>query len=86
MGSVIVVVNTTLDPTETGVFSTVLVRNVAEDAEFKVMFGFAGVEVEQIFSEGAWLSPRSGHSLKGEWDSRSVCTRLICTPESEFRF
>jgi hypothetical protein len=66
MGSVIVVVNAALNPTETGVLSTVLVRDVAEDAEFKVMFGFARVEVEQIFSEGARLSPRSRHSLKGE--------------------
>jgi hypothetical protein len=66
MGSVIVVVNAALDPTETGMLSAVLVRDVAEDAEFKVMFGFARVEVEQILSKGARLSPRSGHLLKGE--------------------
>jgi hypothetical protein len=65
MGSVIVVVNATFDPTETGMLLSVLVRDVAEDTEFEVTFRFAGVEVEQVFSEGSRLSPRSGHSRKG---------------------
>jgi hypothetical protein len=85
MGSVIVVVNAALDPTEAGVLSPVLIGDVAEDAELEVTLGFAGVEVEQIFGEGARLSPGSGHSLKGRQDFESVCIRLICTPRSEFR-
>jgi hypothetical protein len=85
MGSVVVMIDATLDPTEAGMLPSVLVRDVAEYAEFKVMFGFARVEVEQVFSKGARLSPGSGHSLKGEWESGSVCARLICTPGSEFR-
>jgi hypothetical protein len=85
MGSVVVMVDATLDPTEAGVLFSVLVRDVAEYAEFKVMFGFARVEVEQVFSESARPSPGSGHLLKGRWESGSVCARLICTPGSEFR-
>jgi hypothetical protein len=86
MGLVVVMIDTTLDPTEAGVLPSVLVQDVAEYAEFEVTFGFARVEVEQVFSKGARLSPGSGDSLEGEWESGSVCARLICTPGSEFRF
>jgi hypothetical protein len=85
MGLVVVMVDATLDLTEAGMLPSVLVRDVAEYAEFKVTFGFARVEVEQILSKGARLSPGSRHSLKGEWESGSVCTCLIWIPGSEFR-
>jgi hypothetical protein len=65
IGSVVVMVDTTLDPTEASVLPTVLVGDVAEDAEFEVMLGFARVEIKEVFSEGVWSGPRSRHSLKG---------------------
>jgi hypothetical protein len=85
MGLVVVMVDETLDAAEAGVFPSMLVRDVAEYVEFEVMFGFARVEVKQVFSEGVRLSLGSGHSLKGRWESESVCDRLICIPQSELR-
>jgi hypothetical protein len=46
MGLVVVMVDATLDPTEAGVFPSVLIRDVAEYSEFDVTLGFARVEVE----------------------------------------
>jgi hypothetical protein len=41
-------------------------RGCCEDMELEEFL--TGVEVEEIFAEGSWLSPGSGHSLKGGWD------------------
>jgi hypothetical protein len=66
MGSVVVMVDATLDPTKAGMLFSVLVRDVAEYVEFKVTFGFTRVEVKQVLGEGAGFGPGSRHSLKGE--------------------
>jgi hypothetical protein len=83
---VVVVVETAVDAAEAVVFPSVLVGDVAKYTELKEPALLTGVEVKEVFAEGSWLSPGSGHSLKGGWDSGSACTHLICTPESEFRF
>jgi hypothetical protein len=83
---VVVVVEAAVDAAEAVVFPSVLVGDVAKYAELEEPALLTGVEVKEVFAEGSWLSPGSGHSLKGGWDSGSACARLICTPESEFRF
>jgi hypothetical protein len=83
---VVVVVETAVDAAEAVVFPSVLVGDVAEYTELEEPALLTGVEVKEVFAEGSWLSPGSRHSLTGRWDSGSTCTRLICTPESEFRF
>jgi hypothetical protein len=82
---VVVVIEAAVDAAEAVMFLSVLVGDVAKYTEFEEPALLTGVEVKEVFAEGSWLSPGSGHSLKGEWDSESVCTRLICTLESEFR-
>jgi hypothetical protein len=78
-------VETAVDAAEVVMFSSVLVGDVAKYTELEEPVWLTGVEVKEVFAEGLWLSPGSGHSLKGGWDSGSACTRLICTLESEFR-
>jgi hypothetical protein len=62
---VVVVVETTVDAAEAVVFPSVLVGDVVKYAELKESVQLTGVEVKEIFAEGSWLSPGSGHSLKG---------------------
>jgi hypothetical protein len=75
-----------VDVAEAVVFPSVLVGVVAKYAELEEPALLTGVEVKEVFAKGSWLSPRSGHSLTGGWDSGSACTHLICAPGSEFRF
>jgi hypothetical protein len=75
-----------MDAAEAVVFPSVLVGDIAKYAELEELVLLTGVEVKEVFAKGSWLSPGSGHSLRRGWDSGSACTRLICTPESEFRF
>jgi hypothetical protein len=81
---VVVVIEAAVDAAEAVVLSSVLVGDVAKYAELEEPALLTRVEVKEVFAEGLWLSPRSGHSQKGGWDSGSTCTRLICAPESEF--
>jgi hypothetical protein len=82
---VVIVVETAVDAAEAVMFPSVLVGDIAKYTELEEALLLTRVEVEQVLGEGAGLSPGSGHSLRGRWESESVCTRLICTPGSEFR-
>jgi hypothetical protein len=46
------------------VFPSVLVGDVAKYAELEEPVLLTGVEVKEVFAEGSWLSPGSGHSLR----------------------
>jgi hypothetical protein len=83
---VVVVVETAVDAAEAVMFPSMLVGDIAKDAELEESALLTGVEVEEIFAEGSGFSPGSGHSLEGRWSSESVHARLICTLESEFKF
>jgi hypothetical protein len=83
---VVIVVETAVDAAEAVMFPSVLVGDVAKDTELEESALLTRVEVEEIFAEGSWFSPGSGHSLEGGWSSESVHACLICTLESEFRF
>jgi hypothetical protein len=82
---VVVVVETAVDVAEAVMFLSVLVGDVAKYAELEEPALLTGMEVKEVFAEGSWSSPGSGHSLEEGWESGSVCARLICTPGSEFR-
>jgi hypothetical protein len=82
---VVVVIETAVDAAEAVVFLSVLVGDVAKYAELEEPALLTGVEVKEVFAEGSWFSPGSGHSLEGGWSSESIHARLICTLESEFR-
>jgi hypothetical protein len=62
---VVVVVETAVDAAEAVVFLSVLVGDVAKYVELEESAWLTGVEVKEIFAEGLWLSPGSGHSLEG---------------------
>jgi hypothetical protein len=82
---VVVVVETAMDAAEAVVFPSVLVGDVAKYAELEEPVLLTGVEVKEVFAEGLWFSPGSGHSLEGGWSFESIHAHLICTLESEYR-
>jgi hypothetical protein len=81
---VVVVVETAVDAAEAVMFPSVLVGDVVKYVEFEEPALLTGVEVKEVLAKGSWSSPGSGHSLEGGQLFESICTRLICTPESEF--
>jgi hypothetical protein len=62
---VVIVVETAVDAAEAVMFLSVLVGDVAKYAELEEPALLTGVEVKEVFAEGSWFSPGSGHSLKG---------------------
>jgi hypothetical protein len=82
---VVVVVEAAVDAAKAVVFPSVLIGDVAKYAELEESMQLTGVEVKEVFTEGSWFSPGSGHSLEGGWSFESIHARLICTLESEFR-